>query len=602
MSAEILRRVPLFAGFDDEELAAVSARCVERRYEKGDVVWRAGDEGDEFVVVASGRLEVWGVGPDGDEQLIGQLEPGECAGEVALLLDERRSATLTCARSAVVLALPKPDFREIVHRDARALVQVTELLSRRALALAQRKPVRQGTTVLGVVADPGVKGASLVAATIAEMAGHITDQDALLVDGSTLGLDGSAGGLADAVEELVQRSSGVHRLVVVDLPATPAFGPAVGAAFDVVVSVGRDDEPRDLVVSPATRVVRVLNRFAGAPARPINHGEPYVLPFEPAIVDLPRHDQARLLARQPTLAGARPLYRLTRKLFGVSVGVALGAGASFGIAHVGVLMALEEAGIDVDLIAGSSMGSVIGAGYAAGMRAPEMIATAHRMGNLRTVLTALDPAFFIGGGLLRGKRYVKLFKPLVEAETFDDLVMPYRAVAVDLSAGERIAIGTGTLEVAMRASAAVPIVFEPVKIDGRMLVDGGMIDPVPAEIVRDMGADIVLSVNVVPKVERGVETSISRLTRRVNRVNPLNLVGVGNAIPDIIDVVMNMLQTTWHELGTFKALSADVRIDVDLAGYTWVEFNKAAELVERGHLAGKAAVDELQELISRQLR
>jgi NTE family protein len=114
-----------------------------------------------------------------------------------------------------------------------------------------------------------------------------------------------------------------------------------------------------------------------------------------------------------------------------------------------------------------------------------------------------------------------------------------------------------------------------------------MIDPVPTDVVREMGADVIIAVNVVPQLRRGVSTAISRTFKRVNRFNPLTyLSGIRNA-PDIVDVFMNSLQTTEYELGHFKSLTADVLISVDMAEFTWIDFHRAPEIIDRGREAGE---------------
>jgi len=283
------------------------------------------------------------------------------------------------------------------------------------------------------------------------------------------------------------------------------------------------------------------------------------------------------------------LQRLTRKLLGATVGVALGGGAAFGIAHVGVLMALEEAGIPVDLVAGTSMGSIVALGYAAGLTPSEMMVIAGRIGNVPTTLSVIDPSI-TGTGLLGGRRLVAIFSPLLPVRTFEELLLPCRVVAMDLESGQRVDIGSGRLDSAFRASCSIPIVFTPVRRGPQTLVDGGMLDPVPVDVARDMGADIVTAVNVVPKLEPGVSTVISRTFKRVNRFNPLSYLGGSRDLPDIVDVLMNSLQVMQYELGNFKALSADVLINVDMADFTWIEFYRALEIIERGHQAGERAV------------
>lgn len=135
--------------------------------------------------------------------------------------------------------------------------------------------------------------------------------------------------------------------------------------------------------------------------------------------------------------------------------------------------------------------------------------------------------------------------------------------------------------------------------EGKVLVDGAIVDPVPAEVARDMGADLVFSVNVVPHLRRGVTTVISRVTRGVSMLNPLSLRHRG--LPTFADTLMNTIQTLQHELGHFKAASADVRINPDLADITWVEFYKAPEIINRGQQAAEAALPDIRRALDERL-
>jgi NTE family protein len=232
------------------------------------------------------------------------------------------------------------------------------------------------------------------------------------------------------------------------------------------------------------------------------------------------------------------------------------------------------------------MGSIIAIGYAAGLEPSRMESIASRIGNVRTALSAIDPSLS-GTGLLNGRRLVSIFSPLLPKQSFEDLVLPCRVIAMDVETGERVDIGSGRLDEAFRASCSIPVIFKPVRVEGRTLVDGGMIDPVPTDVAREMGADIVIAVNVVPQLKRGVSTAISRTFKRVNRLNPLSYFSGGiRDAPDIVDVFMNSLQTTEYELGHFKSLTADVLISVDMAEFTWIDFHRAQEIIDRGREAG----------------
>ena len=134
-----------------------------------------------------------------------------------------------------------------------------------------------------------------------------------------------------------------------------------------------------------------------------------------------------------------------------------------------------------------------------------------------------------------------------------------------------------------------------------MLVDGAMVDPVPADVARDMGADVVLAVNVVPKLNGEVRTPLSRAFSSLNRWNPLARLNGTVGAPHIVDIFMNSLVAIQYELGNFKAMTADVLINVDLADYTWIDFTSAIPIIERGAVAAEAALPAIREAYEQRL-
>jgi NTE family protein len=611
---DILRQVDLFASFDDVALAGLADRCSRRDYAAGDTVWRTGDPGDELLVIESGEFQVYGPDDADGPELLARVGPGECVGEMGLLLNERRSATVGCSRGGSVLVLDAAAFHEIV-RDQRVLGQLAAVVARRAVALAQRRPVSSRRRVVAVVADDGVPGAGLVAAAIVTLARARLQQQAVLVRQRHHGRDvESATGTAaahahtggppvdvargESLDSLV-RALHVHlderHLAVIDVAPGTSVDAALALA-DVVVHVtarAPGDERFD-------RVLTVVNQHVPtAPRLPIASVDPFVLPHDAAIDGASADEVAALVVEGTTLL-SWTLERLVRKLFGVTVGLALGGGAAFGISHVGVLMAFEQAGIPVDLFAGTSFGAIVAVGAASGLSGAAMLDIARRIGNVRTTLSALDPTTN-GTGLLAGRRLIRIFGPLIPQQDFNQLVRPCRAVATDIDTGARVELCDGRLDEAVRASCSIPLIFSPVRLGGRTLVDGGMVDPVPADVVREMGGDIVVAVNVVPQLEPGVSTALSRVFKSVSRLNPLSYLRGANGLPDVVDVLMNSLQVVQYELGNFRCLAADVRVDVDMSGFTWIEFYRALDIIERGRKAGEAAVPAVQAAIAARL-
>jgi len=186
-------------------------------------------------------------------------------------------------------------------------------------------------------------------------------------------------------------------------------------------------------------------------------------------------------------------------------------------------------------------------------------------------------------------------------ETFEQLLMPCQTVATDIETGERVAISTGRLETAFRASSSVPMVMAPVRVGERVLVDGGVADPVPAGITAGMGADIVVAVNVVPPMKRGVENAMSAFIRKMNLFNPLSYLGDAQDMPNLFDIVMNSMQILQYELGNFKAISADVLINPDLSDFTWIEYYRADELISRGADAAAHALPAIEKAVEAKL-
>lgn len=175
------------------------------------------------------------------------------------------------------------------------------------------------------------------------------------------------------------------------------------------------------------------------------------------------------------------------------IGLALGSGSARGLSHIGVIRALNELGIEPDIIAGCSVGAMVGGAHAAG-----------HLDDLETWLRGLDRmdvlSFFdvslTSGGVILGERLTRVFQDFIGDRPIEDLPLAFAAVATDLTTGREIWFDRGPLVQAVRASMGLPGLFAPVRVDGRWLVDGGLVNPVPVSICRAMGADRVIAVNL----------------------------------------------------------------------------------------------------------
>ena len=634
---DFLETIPIFSFFTRAELEVAEKLFKEVSFAKDDVIMRIGDPGDIFYVVLDGELEVWDASQP--PRQTGSIRKGDYFGEMALLQGGKRTATVTVARRARLLAIDKPAFDQLFLRNPKAIEYFARVLSKRLAGVTRGERIQRATTTISVASRGGLKGETLVASALAAILKHITAtevihvevrpareaQDPTILDllsdsleaaprkfapslagaGPTVlkialppGLDTPA--YANLLSNLVSKLSDGFSFIVLDLGSeTAGLVESASAYSDVFVALV--DRPGD---DPGTgdprsmKVLRVIN-LANPTSRPvpISSSEPFVIPRSSAL-GRSTAEASEFIRANPRSAPALPIYRLAHKLLGTSIGLALGGGAAFGLAHIGVLKVLEDAGVPIDLVAGCSQGSIIAVGYASGLPVSEMIDIAHHLGTKRNFIFASDPTFFTKPGILAGQRFLTIMRPYLKGkETFEQLVLPCRTVATDIETGERIAIGTGRLETAFRASSSVPMVMAPIKVGEHVLVDGGVADPVPAEVAVDMGADLTVAVNVVPRMKRGVETVLSSWYRKINAFNPLNYLVDAEDMPNLFDIVMNSMQILQYELGNFKAISADVLINPDLSDFTWIEYYRADELIERGARAAERALPALKKAI-----
>lgn len=260
------------------------------------------------------------------------------------------------------------------------------------------------------------------------------------------------------------------------------------------------------------------------------------------------------------------------------IGLALGSGGAKGLAHIGVLKAFEKAELDISFIAGSSIGALVGAYYAAHpnlLKLEELILSF----NKRKGYMLFDPT--LRGGLLKGKRIEKLISEILEDATFENLRIPFAAIATDMQSAKEVVIRSGNLAKSIRASISVPPIFQPVTYSNKILADGGLSDPVPVRAARDMGSDIVIAVNV----ESGYFNEPLLKT------------------PPLRGLPMHSVNILRHNI-TFQSLStADFIItpktpNIGLIGWNYFFDNKkATDMIKAGEEAARKAIPKIRRLI-----
>ena len=205
----------------------------------------------------------------------------------------------------------------------------------------------------------------------------------------------------------------------------------------------------------------------------------------------------------------------------LKIGLALGSGGAKGLAHIGVIKVLQKNNIPIDFIAGASIGALIGAHYAIYKDVDKLEKIALKS-NWRTALSLFDPAW--SGGFVKGCKVEDLMKDWFNGTNFGSLKIPLTVVATDLISGQEVDIAKGNLVKAVRASLSVPFIFQPIRYNGYLLTDGGLSNPLPDNIARKMGADIVIAVNLDNKFFNNNNLSADNFPIAKTSIRALNII------------------------------------------------------------------------------
>lgn len=257
------------------------------------------------------------------------------------------------------------------------------------------------------------------------------------------------------------------------------------------------------------------------------------------------------------------------------IGLALGGGSAKGLAHVGVIKMLTENNIPIDYIAGTSVGSLVGGFYAFSKNIYDIenIGINNNFGEYFSMF--FDPA--LGQGLIKGEKVLKFIENYIGDTTFENMKVPFACVATDIMDGLPVIEKTGSVSQAIRASISIPVFFKPLERDGKFLADGGLSIPVPVEVVRSMGADIVIAVNLYK-----------------------NYIKTDSKRPGIFKVADNSSDILFHHLANENVKTADVVISPDVENVSWDSLFTASgsrKVIESGEISTKAKLHEIKKLI-----
>jgi len=579
----------LMGSTDQAIVQEVVDRVGWRRLEAGEVLFDQGDVADAAYFVVGGRVSVHVV-DDGEERLVAELGRGEVVGELGLLDRAPRSATVRAVRDTTLASFSAATFEDLVAVSPSMMLNVTRRLLVRMRSPSQRKFDRASSLTIAVTAD--CDAGALVAEIASEIARfgstkHLSSDRVDRVLNRTAISQSSTDnvGLPRLAEFMHEAEVGNDHVVLqTDSEMSAWTRRALRQADRVVVvcSPNPDAAERSLISDIFSTIAD-----AGSVAR-------MLAVLHPASTDRPRRT-AELIApwRIDDVVHVRSgssddVARLARLASGHGYGLVLSGGGARGFAHLGAFRALLENRVPVDKIAGCSMGAVIASGIALGPRGEELVELVARQSH--RLLDYTIPVV----SLLKGGRITRNIEQTFEGRDIEDLWLPFYCVSTNLTKSRLEVHRRGNMALAVRASLAIPGVLPPVPYDGDLLVDGGVLNNLPFESMRDDSTiGTIVAVDVAPDLGPRAHTdfgmSVSGVRALWDSITPGR-----SELPSATSVLLRSMMTgsVRNQRESMEAGSLDLLVTMHLPGIGMLEFERTREVAESGYAASKDTVAE----------
>jgi NTE family protein len=581
--------VHLFDGVPPAERAKFASRLTHRRLVPGEDLIVQGQAPRNIYLLESGHVDVWRLDAKGAKRRLNRLGVGATCGEVSLLTGNPASATATAATEVAVTVMTAPEFFDIAAQFPIVYRNVGAILADRLVNADRRtEEVTPGSLVW--IVDHGAPPL-LSYALACSIAWHTHTETAMFVadpedwrdvlNPSLLGPFEGTGAKGARPQATVQHRGPVaasalataeplrHRGANVLIHLSVAEQATAGQGK--VVHVTRRDHG---LASSGTAVSVVLRGWSDHPAHTRVRSD----------APGPRGADQEAL-RRGVLPLGTPLGdtvgRVARGLCGLRVGIALGEGSAKGFAHLGVLRSLERAGVPCDAIAGTSIGAPVAGLYAAGFSLDDSLAHLVKVGSSTFRPVLRRGSFMSHTGVERIMRSV-----WGDSTRIEDLSIPFAAVAADIATGSEVVLNRGLLWAAALASISIPGVYPPQRMGELLLVDGGVVNPVPSDVARALGSDVVVAVRLaagrqtVPVLEADASPPSGR-------------------VPSVIHTVLRARDLMQNRNRTAIG-AASVLIEPDFPANISMglrDFSRGQRFVELGERAGQSAVPHIARLL-----
>lgn len=665
----ILKQIPIFQGLNWFSLNRISRHVEIVEYNKGDVICRQGAPADAFYALVSGRVYSYNLDQLGQKQDVDFILRGMQFGIISTLTGENHSRTYEAINDSVIVKINKDSFSQLLKSIPQLAVALSQTLSQRIRSHVTNTKSTQESTIIAVYAPVKGSGSSTYAVNLALSLKEQTDKKILLlslssdkddervdlaniaddhhsilnninkgvlsVDFLSVKFDPQNSTLMGKIGQFISAPVNDYNYIVLDLPNEMDDVVMKTLTQSDAIHLVTIDTQKDLDTTRhaidklseqlkerfhADRVQVIISGVnTGKRISPLEIKK--ILNYDVFLV-LP-HLKPEEFTYKKVIRGfsfvevdakseyAQAIRRLSRKISKVMIGLVLGGGAALGMAHIGIIRVLEKEGIPIDVVVGSSMGALIASIWSLGHTADELEKFGREFENKSALLKVFDPIVPIAG-LVGGEGIRHWLRGKLGNKTFHDSKIPLKVVIYDLFHRKEIVVSDGILLDAVRKSIAIPGVIKPIMEGRQMIIDGGVLNPLPTNVLVDMGVKKIIAVNVLQSpedVDWGQKKEDAALLKALEMPfakHPLKYIGfrLGRILskpfsPNIADIIVRTLQATEFVIAEESGKKADVLIHPDLRGINWFELYEVNELIKRGEEAAQKALPAIKALVNK---
>ena len=588
-----------FGPLDPAAQADLEAHLEWRELAGGDVLFRQGEAGEDVYIVVNGRLRVSVADPSepSAQRVVEESGRGQVVGEVALLTGEARAATVTAVRDSDLLRLSRASFEALLDRHPRPMMTIARAAARRLRDTALRAQRPPGPTSFALIAGGDPSLLPEVARALHAQLDRLANSKgrALLLDSPAVDRHRARPGIAQSRPDSIEHESLVawlaalerehaYTVLCADAGDTEWTRRCLRAADRVLVVARASDDPAIGVVEAQARALHPTARFELVLVHSDDTAQPSgTLPWL-VVRAIAAHHHVRL-------GVAADLRRCARRIAGHAIALVLGGGGARGFAHLGALRAFDEAGVEFDMIGGTSIGAAIAGGRALGLSPAELTGLAQSFASRSKILDRTLPIV----AFTRGAKVTRIFRGVYGDTKIEDLWLPYFALSSGLSRAEAVLHTQGPLWLAVRSSTAVPALFPPIIGDDyEVLVDGNVMNNMPLDVMRARcEGGTLIGINPMPSTMKprpyNNGPSVSGWTALAGR---FKVPGVRLRAPNLIGAVMRATEinsASRMRQPSFRAL-ADLLIEPPLADFGITNYQDWEPIVEIGYRSAKEAL------------